>query len=382
MIKVLHFLDSVGRGGAEMQALDVCRNAADFGIDITLVTGRSGALEEDFRNTGVDVIRLNRRFPIDIYLALQLRKIIREKKIQIVHGHQAVEGLHLYLATSCLKNVKTVLTFEGFVPGRKNRLTAKFIAPLMDVNIAVSESLLSYLKKSLKIKNFDNFHCLFNGADTKRLEPAGISLKQELGLPPEALLAGMVGNFVPDPTKDQMTICKALPKVIDQFPGLHFVFAGRIAEGAEGYAADCVNFCIDKKIIDNVHFLGARNDVPDILAELDLFVFSSLQEGFPVAVCEAMLVGVPMIVSDIEPLLEATANGKYAEIFPVGNEEILSEKIIKVLMNKNSGSEMADKARQFAAENFSIEAHLRGLRTLYESLTTGQNRERPGSLKG
>jgi len=368
-MRVLHFLDSVGRGGAEMQALDVCRNAADFGIDITLVTGRSGALEEDFRNTGVDVIRLNRKLPVDIYLASQLRKIIREKKIQIVHGHQAVEGLHLYLATRGLKNVKTVLTFEGFVPGRKNRAAAKFIAPLMDVNIAVSESLLSYLKTSLKIKDFDNFRCLFNGADTKRLEPTGRSLKLELGLPLDSLLACMVGNFVPDPTKDQMTICKALPKVFDQFPGLHFVFAGIIAEGAESYAAECVNFCIDTRIIDNVHFLGVRNDVPDILAELDLFVFSSLQEGFPVAVCEAMLAGVPMIVSDIEPLLEATANGEYAEVFPVRNEEILGEKMIEVLRNKNSRVEMADEARKFAGENFNIEAHLKGLKAIYDSLT-------------
>lgn len=368
MIKVLHFLDSVGRGGAETQVLDVCRNAAGFGIDITLVTGRSGALEQDFRDSGVDFIRLNRKLPVDIYLVSQLRKIIKEKKIQIVHGHQAVEGLHLYLATRGLKNVKTVLTFEGFVPGRKNRVTAKFIAPLMDANIAVSESLLSYLKTSLKIGNFDNFHCLYNGADTKRLEPTGRSLKQELGLPPDALLAGMVGNFVPDPTKDQLTICKALPKVFNEVLGLHFVFAGKVVAGAEDYAADCVNFCIDKKIIDNVHFLGVRSDVPDILAELDLFVFSSLQEGFPIAVCEAMLAGVPMIVSDIEPLLEATANGKYAEIFPVGNEEILGEKIIEVLMGKDSRTATADEARQFAAENFSIEAHLRRLITLYESL--------------
>lgn len=368
MIKVLHFLDSVGRGGAETQVLDVCRNAADFGIDITLVTGRGGPLEEDFQNSGVDLIRLNRKFPVDIHLASQIRRIIKEKEIRIVHGHQAVEGLHLYLASRGLKNVKTVLTFEGFVPGRKNRVTGKFIAPLMDANIAVSESLLSYLKTSLKISDFDNFHCLYNGADTKRLVLNGSSLKQELGLPPDALLAGMVGNFVPDPTKDQMTICKALPSVLGKIPGLHLVFAGKIAEGAEDYAAACKNFCTENKIIGNVHFLGARSDVPDILAELDLFVFSSVQEGFPIAVCEAMLAGVPMIVSDITPLLEATANGKYAKIFPVGNEIILGEMMIEALIKRDAQIEMADKARQFAAENFSIERHLQELKRLYQTL--------------
>ena len=68
----------------------------------------------------------------------------------------------------------------------------------------------------------------------------------------------------------------------------------------------CVEFLREKRIADKVHFLGGRSDVPDILDALDVFVFSSLHEGLPVAVSEAMLAKVPMIVSDIEPLLEAS----------------------------------------------------------------------------
>ena len=129
-----------------------------------------------------------------------------------------------------------------------------------------------------------------------------------------------------------------------------------------------MNFCIENKIIERVHFLGARSDVPDVLDALDLFVFSSLHEGLPVAVSEAMLAKVPMIVSDIEPLLEASNNGEFAEVFEVKNAEMLSEKILKLLKDKTLREELASRAHEFAKENFSIEAHLRQLKKLYESL--------------
>ncbi|HEX8639176.1 MAG TPA: glycosyltransferase family 4 protein, partial [Pyrinomonadaceae bacterium] len=115
-------------------------------------------------------------------------------------------------------------------------------------------------------------------------------------------------------------------------------------------------------------FLGGRSDVPDVLAALDVFVCASMAEGLPIAVNEAMLARVPVIVSDIEPLLEASGGGKYAEVFPTKNADALSEKILMLLRNEASRKDLARRAFDFARENFSIEAHLRELKKLYESL--------------
>jgi glycosyltransferase involved in cell wall biosynthesis len=108
--------------------------------------------------------------------------------------------------------------------------------------------------------------------------------------------------------------------------------------------------------------------VPNILNSLDLFVFSSLHEGLPIALNEAMLAKIPIVVSDIEPLLEATQNGKFAAVFPKRDSDKLADEIIKLLRNNELRRTFADQSFDFAKETFSIEAHLRNLKELYESI--------------
>ncbi len=367
-MRVLYYLDTLGRGGAEMQALDVCRNGGRIGLETTIVAGGGGSLEDEFADAGVEYIRLQRKFPVDLYLASQLRKIIKERNIELVHGYQAVDGVHLYLASRGLKNIKRVLSFQGFIQDKRNRVASRFLIPRMDANISVSRGLSKWLNEVDKLDTAKNFTVIYNGADPKRLQPTGRSIKAELGLGREALLFGMVANFYRDPRKDQLTLCRSLPKVFADVPNSHCIFAGGIEQGAEDKMADCLNFCIENGLTDRVHFAGARSDVPDILSELDVFVFSSLHEGLPVAVSEAMLAGVPMIVSEIDPLLEATDGGDLAETFPVKDAAILGKRLSALLRNEERRNDLAQKALSYAEANFSINAHLGELKKLYDSL--------------
>lgn len=366
-MKVLHLLDTVNRGGAEVLVLDVCRNAADYGIDLTFVTTQGGELETDFEHSGAKFFRLNRRFPIDFGAILKLRKIIKDGEIQIVHAHQGVDGLHLYLASIGLP-VKRVLSFHGFIADAKNRRTLRFLIPRMNANIVVSRALQNWLEETDALNVRQNFHVVYNGTDSKRLVPTGKSLRKELKLNENAFLIGMIGNFYRDPRKDQFTLCRSLPKVLAEIENVCCIFVGKTEAGAEDKLLECETFCNENGIAEKVRFLGTRNDIPDILAELDVFVFSSLQEGLPIAMTEAMLAKVPLIVSAIEPLLEASENGKYAEVFPVKNAEILSEKILYLLKNKIERENLAVRAFEFAENNFSIEIHLKKLKKLYESI--------------
>lgn len=367
-MRVLHYLDTLGRGGAEMQALDVARNASEFGLELTVAAGGGGSLEEEFRRSGAELIRFHRRFPVDPILVFQLRSFIKERKIEIVHGYQPVDGIHLYLATRGLKGVRTVLSFQGFIQDRKNRAAAKFLIPRMDANVAVSNGLQNWLSEKDGLDTLKKFTVIYNGADPERLIPKGNSIRAELGLDPAAPLVGMIANFYRDRRKDHLTVVRAMAAVLRSHTNAQCLFAGGVEPGAEDKLNACIELCCELKISDNVHFLGSRSDIPDILSELDIAVLSSFYEGLPVAMTEAMLAGAAMIVSDIEPHLEASQNGRYAEVFPTGDHEALAAKLSELLADADSRKALAERARAYAFENLSIYSHLRELLKLYGSL--------------
>jgi len=372
-MRVLHLLDSLNRGGAETLALDVCRNARANGLDLTFVATGGGELEDDFRRSGAPFVRLSRRAPLDPKLVGQLRRLITERGVEVVHCHQAVEALHAYLATrGSGGRVKRVLSFHLCAADAKNRLALKFLAPRMDSNVAVSRELLACLGTEGGFETAKNFQVVYNGVDAARLQATagagGLLLRSELKLPEGDLLLGMVGNFYADARKDQLTVCRALPAVFRRAPRAHFVFAGGHAGvGATRIYQECVNYCREQGIADRVHFLGQRADVADVLRALDIFVFSSRKDSFGVAVVEAMLAGVPSVVSDIGALLEVTNGGEYAAVFRTGDAGDLARRLFELIEDRTRRVRLAEAAGRWAAREFGIETHIANLLKLYKS---------------
>ena len=369
-MRVLHLLDSLGRGGAETLCLDVCRNAHANGLDLTFAATGGGDLEDDFRRSGADFMRLTRRLPLDLKLVGRLRELILEREIEVVHCHQAVEALHAYLATRGSKRrVKRVLSFHLCTADAKNRVALKFLAPRMDACVAVSRELLTCLEREGGFATGKNFQVVYNGVDVARLGATNDGdLRAELKLTESDLLFGMVGNFYADGRKDQLTVCRALPEVFARVPEAHFVFAGGHADGASRIYEECVDFCREQGIAGRVHFLGKRADVAGVLGALDIFVFSSRKDSFGVAVVEAMLAGVPVVVSDIGALLEVSNGGEVACVFRTGDASDLTRQLIKLAGDDARRVELAAQARRWATREFGIETHIGNLLKLYKSL--------------
>jgi glycosyltransferase involved in cell wall biosynthesis len=208
--------------------------------------------------------------------------------------------------------------------------------------------------------------------DEHRLKPAGGNLRAELKLAPDALLAGMVGNFYADGRKDQLTVCRALPRVFAAAPRARFVFAGAADAASSAAYDECVRFCRDNGLAARVHFLGARADVPDVLAALDLFVFSSRRDSFGVAVVEAMMAGVPAVVSDIGPLLEVTADGAHAAVFRTGDADDLAAQLGALIRDDARRADLGARAQEWARAEFGIGRHIARLRELYGALAAAE----------
>ena len=347
--------------------LDLCRNAAANGLDLSFVATGGGDLEQEFRDSGVDFIRLNRRLPVDLRLASKLRRIIKERNISVVHSHQPVEALHLYLATRG-SDVKRVLTLHGVYAGTKNDLALKFVLPRVDARVILGKDLAAWLAKEQGIDANLSFVHINNGVDSARLLSTTGRLRKELGLAEDATLLGMIANFYADRRKDQLTVCKALPKLFARDTAAQFVFVGS-STGAQHLFDECVSFCRQQAISDRVHFLGKRADIPEVLRSLDLFVLSSRWEGSPIAVMEAMMMGVPTVLSDIGPLKDVSSDGRYAVLFRTGDADDLASRLIQIVAEPDSRSRLAAAARQWAMSQFSIETHIANLSRLYKSLT-------------
>jgi glycosyltransferase involved in cell wall biosynthesis len=366
-MRVMHILDSLNRGGAEMLALDVCRNARKLDLDLTFVATGGGDLEADFRGSGAVFHRLQRRLPVDLRLAMRLGRIIKDRDIEVVHTHQAVESLHAYLATRG-SDVKRVMTFHLCTADTKNRVALRFVTPRLHAGVAVSNSLLKCLGDA-GLDTDDKFHVIPNGVDVARLGQADRSLRSELGLSESEPLLGMIGNFYADGRKDQRTICLALPKFFQSVSNAHFVFAGGAFKDSTGLLEECLNICRQHNIQGRVHFLGKRSDIANILHSLDVYVHSSVNESQGIAVVEAMLAGLPVIVSDIGALMEVTNNGDCALVFRTGDAEHLADQLLKLAQDKALQASLAGKGKTYATHCFSIDAHIKNLLTLYQNIS-------------
>lgn len=365
-MRVMHILDSLNRGGAEILALDVCRNARANNLDLTFVATGGGDLEADFRDSGVTFHRLDRQKPLDLGLSRRIRNIIQDQKIEVVHTHQAVEALHAYLATR-RSTVKRVMTFHLCTADTKNKIALSLLVPRMQANVAVSRELLKCLDQDAGFDTNERFYVIHNGIDIRRLEPSGASLRSELGLADNVLLLGMIGNFYPDGRKDQLTLCRALPQLLAKVPNAHVIFVGGSFPGSQ-QMEECITLCRELAVSDRVHFLGKRADIPDVLSALNIYVHSSLNESLGIAVIEAMLLGLPVVVSDIGALLEVTGNGEHAATFRTGDPEDLTLKLLELCQDTNRRLALAENGKRWAQREFSIQGHINNLLQLYAKI--------------
>lgn len=365
-MRIAYSLGSLNRGGTETLLLDIVQN-----IDIKsfiLIYRKSGELENDFLKEHISAFLLNSRNMIKYIL--QLRRLLRIYSIDIIHANQPLDALYAIIANIGTKR-KTILTIHGFDfhDSINYKLLLSFVLLFTNKNIFVSNTQKKYYLKKYHLSSLKQ-NVIYNGINFRKIKKSKESkmnqLKTELKLKSDTLLLGTVGNFVF--VRNQLFLCKFI-KVLNDFNiNFHFVFIGKQSSRYPQLFDDCLKYCQNNELTNNVSFLGSREDVPNLLSDLDGFFYASEHDTFGIAVVEAIAAGIPVFVNNLDTMLEITEQGKLANIYKSNDVNDLFAIFEKYLTNIDYFNQIAHKNAEMAREKYSIQNHISNLNQVYNSL--------------
>ncbi|MEG3438746.1 glycosyltransferase [Pannus brasiliensis CCIBt3594] len=210
-----------------------------------------------------------------------------------------------------------------------------------------------------------------NGFDTRKFIPNPenkVSLRQELNLDDRLVLIGLLCRF--HPMKDHANFCRAARILLDRFPDVNFVLAGR---GVDGNNEDLQALLQKFDLLDHCHLLGERQDMEYIISGLDILTTSSAYgEAFPLVIGEAMSCGVPCVATDVGD--SAWIVGNTGKVVPPRDPERLArgwQDIIELDLEKRS--RLGGLARERIVRDFSIEKIADEYNDLYDKILSAVN---------
>ena len=366
-IKVLHLITEIEPGGAENLLLDLSEQISKerFDISIGYLKGK-GTLAGRFKKLGTEVTFFNMRLRFDIFCLFKLAKFMKKNCFDIIHTHLIDADIFGFFAAKIAGIPVIVSTKHNTDEFRKKKtlpvLLDSFVANNSNQIIAISNAVRDFLKKYQNVRA-DKIEVIHNGVNVKKFNLKGNKqkVKIDLNLNPKDIIIGTVARF--DKQKGYKYLIEAIPEILESFSNTHFVFVG-----TGRLKAEMENKVIEMKIKNKVSFLGARDDIADILQGFDIFVLSSLWEGLGIVLLEAQAAGLPVVATEVDGIIEAVEKDKSGVLVSSGDPRALSQAIVDLLNNAQRFQSLGRNGQEFVARNFRIELMRNKMETLYDRL--------------
>lgn len=214
--------------------------------------------------------------------------------------------------------------------------------------------------------------CIHNGVDLARFSPRQPSpqLRASFGLPVRGAVVVSIGRFVA--FKGYAHLLEAAALVRAARPDVHWLLVG---DGE--LRADLEAQSRRLGLTTEVHFLGWREDVPDLLALGDLLVLPSLGEHFGRVLIEAMAMARPVVATDAGGVAEVVAHGETGLLVPPADPKALAEAVLSLLEDPGRGARLGAAGRRRAEREFSLRRHADAVERLYEEVLGVERGGRP-----
>ena len=350
---VLHVASGREWRGGQRQVWLLARELARLGLPQRVVTGAGSELAHRLEASGVPVRAVRWRAGLDPRVVPALRAETRSGP-SLIHAHDA-HALALAALASWGRSIPLVVTRRVDFPLRRPgpwRRAGRVIA--------VSEA----VARVLRTDGIDPGRIVVvrSGVDLEAaVAAAPIGLRARLGIPADAILAAHLGALVPH--KDQATLLRAAALLRERCPTLSWVVAG---EGE--LRPELTSLLEELGLGDRVHLVGQVSEPLGLLAEADLFVMSSRQEGLGTAVLDAMARGIPVASTDAGGLPEMLAGGA-GVLVPAGNPSALADAVERLAGSPALRQEIGARARA-VARRFSARRMAEEVLTVYRSCAT------------
>ncbi len=291
-------------------------------------------------------------------IPLQLRSLLEEEKIDLVHCNRHKSVLYAVLAVtlSRRRGIPIVASVRSMRRSRtfSRRVTNRFLFPRVARILALSEGVRQDVLAANRWLNPEKVRVIYNGIDLKRFPLRSPAHEKE-----KWPVIGHVGRLVY--TKGQSYLLQAFARLVGEYPGACLKIAG---DGPlrEELQQEAARLGIGEK----VRFLGFRSDISGFLRGIDLFVFPSLFEGLGLSMLEALATGVPVVASGVGGIPEVLQGMEAGRLVPPADVDALVSAMKEFLLSgRDSLFDLGKKARKQVEEKFSLAGVARNFEQVY-----------------
>lgn len=391
--KIMHIIDrSISGGGAETILYHNTRLLTDQ-FDFHIVNlGEKGGNSERYASLGVPVYELGEKYKgkWNPFSVVEIVRIIKNEDIDLLHtwlfkSHILGMLVAKLMGVKILINDRTVILPDNL----RQNLTHYFGSPLFielysllyRIVVKFADKIV-VLTKEVMERYIHEYHLppeklavLPNGIDqdgflSKLNQREGINLRNEIGVDGEGKLVVMIGRLVSE--KDWITFIKVAEKVKQVSDrNINFLIVG---SGPDELA---LRNMVNELNLENVRFLGYRDDIPVILQQSDVMVLTSRIESFGTVILEAMLAGCPVVATQISGPASILTHEIDGLLVPVGDVEGFSSQILHLLNDDVFCSGIVQNARQTVQANYELKVVAAHLAAFYYDLLNNPRDESP-----
>jgi len=369
-------------GGATGLLIQLSERLLRNGYEVEIITGPS-------TESGVSMSRFAEELGVPIHIlptfyrapnplqdarALrQLTGLLRERRFDIVHGH-GTKGFLLGAWAARRANIQATLWHvHGWGFHEHSSLVSKAaivwlhrrLKPTVSRIVAVSEA-TKRAGLECRIGSDGDYCVIYEAVDLPRFSQRPLSsetAKERLGLDPGRPVVGSITRLAEQ--KAPLDLIDAIALVLKDMPQVQLLLVG------DGPLREATQARVAYHGIEHaVTMPGARWDVPEVLAAIDVFALASLWEGFPICYLEALAMGIPVVGTDAGGAAEAVLDGKTGWIVPPQRPELMADRLVMLLRDGDLRRRMGEAGPAHAAQ-FGYDRLLREISTLYAELTNG-----------